>query len=87
MKVVFIEEGRADYEYWIKNNVKTLRRINKLINNAKRTPFSGLGKPELLKDNYKGCWSRRIDEEHRLVYRIVNKNELHIMGCRFHYSK
>ena len=73
-----------DYVYWQGQDKKTLRRINKLITDTHRTPFEGIGKPEPLKENLSGFWSRRIDETNRLVY-IVDDNQLTIISCRYHY--
>jgi len=85
MKYIFVDESWEDYLYWQKNNKKILKRINDLLKNISREPFSGIGKPEPLKHKYKGFWSRRIDGEHRLIYRIKD-NEIHIAKCRFHYD-
>ena len=85
MKYIFVDESWEDYLYWQKTNKKTLKRINDLLKNISREPFSGISKPEPLKHKYKGFWSRRIDEEHRLIYRVKD-NEIHIAKCRFHYD-
>ncbi|GMM67945.1 Txe/YoeB family addiction module toxin [Alteromonas sp. MTD1] len=74
----------SDYVYWQTQDKKTLKRINKLIVDTKRSPFEGIGKPEALKENLSGFWSRRIDETHRLVY-AVDDNALTIISCRYHY--
>jgi toxin YoeB len=84
MNILFTDESWDDYLYWQKNDKKILARINFLIKEIIRTPFEGIGKPEPLKYQLKGCWSRRIDDEHRLIYEITSK-ELRILGCRFHY--
>lgn len=73
-----------DYEYWQTQDKKTLRRINLLIKDCLRHPFEGIGKPEALKENLSGFWSRRIDDTHRLVY-CVEGQSLVIVGCRYHY--
>ncbi|WP_420550187.1 Txe/YoeB family addiction module toxin [Litorivicinus lipolyticus] len=73
-----------DYLYWQTQDRKTLKRINKLINDVKRSPFEGLGKPEPLKENLSGFWSRRIDDTNRLVY-AVDDTALTIISCRYHY--
>jgi toxin YoeB len=73
-----------DYVYWHQTDKSVLRRINDLVKESTRTPFEGKGKPEPLKENLSGFWSRRITDEHRLVYR-VEANQLHIIQCRFHY--
>ena len=74
----------SDYVYWQTQDKKTLKRINKLIADTKRSPFEGIGKPEALKENLNGFWSRRIDETNRLVY-AVDDNVLTIISCRYHY--
>ncbi|WP_460960597.1 Txe/YoeB family addiction module toxin [Spirosoma litoris] len=73
-----------DCIYWQQTEKSVLRRINELIKECMRTPFEGKGKPEPLKENLSGFWSRRITDEHRLVYR-VEADRLHIIQCRFHY--
>lgn len=80
----FTPEGWEDYQYWIEQDKKTLKKLNKLISDTLRDPFDGLGKPEPLKENYAGFWSRRIDDKNRLVY-AVDSNIISIIGCRFHY--
>lgn len=84
MKIVFTEYSWSDYLYWQKNDKRMLRRINELIRDTMRSPFDGLGKPEPLKHQLQGCWSRRINEEHRLVYEVADE-ELRIISCRYHY--
>ena len=84
MNLLFTEESWDDYLYWFKTEKKLLERINKLIKEIKRTPFSGIGKPEPLKYQLRGCWCRRINDEHRLVYE-VDKDEIRIISCRYHY--
>ncbi|WDT84392.1 Txe/YoeB family addiction module toxin [Alteromonas sp. 009811495] len=74
----------SDYVYWQTQDKKTLKRINKLIVETKRSPFEGIGKPEALKENLSGFWSRRIDVTNRLVY-AVDDNALIIISCRYHY--
>ncbi|ACB53609.1 putative addiction module toxin, Txe/YoeB [Crocosphaera subtropica ATCC 51142] len=78
------EQGWEDYLYWQQTDKKIIKRINKLIEDIKRDPFDGLGNPEPLKYNWSGFWSRRIDQEHRLVYAVEN-NEILIAQCRYHY--
>lgn len=85
MKFVFVEESWEDYLYWQKTDKKMLQKINALLKDISRTPFSGIGKPEALKHKYRGFWSRRIDQEHRLIYKI-NEDEIQIVKCRFHYD-
>ncbi len=82
--IIFSEASWDDYLYWQKNDKKNLKRINSIIKDIKRSPFEGIGKPEPLKHQLQGCWSRRIDNEHRLVYEIV-KDTIRIVSCRFHY--
>lgn len=74
-----------DYLYWQASDKKILKRINQLVKEVCRTPFEGIGKPEQLKGNLTGFWSRRIDEEHRLVY-AVDKEDVIIFSCRGHYN-
>ena len=85
MKYIFVDESWEDYLYWQKTNKKNLKRINDILKSISREPFSGIGKPEPLKHKYRGLWSRRIDGEHRLIYRVKD-NEIHIVKCRFHYD-
>lgn len=84
MNLVFTPESWEDYLYWQKNDKKLLRRVNELIKDIQRNPFEGIGKPEPLKYQLQGCWSRRIDQEHRLVYEIED-TVIRIIACRFHY--
>ncbi len=74
----------ADYVYWQGQDKKTLKSINKLITDTKRSPFEGIGKPEPLKENLSGFWSRRVDESNRLVY-AVNDSHITVISCRYHY--
>ena len=85
MRIVFTDVSWEDYIYWQKNDKQKVKRINELIRDIARNPFDGIGKPEALRFNYTGFWSRRIDEEHRLVYRVV-ESEIQILKCRFHYD-
>jgi toxin YoeB len=85
MKYVFTELSWEDYLYWQKNDKQKVKRINELLKDISRNPFEGIGKPEPLKFKYAGFWSRRIDEEHRLIYRVVD-DEIQIAKCRFHYD-
>ncbi len=84
MELLFLANGWNDYMYWQGQDKKTLKKINSLIKECQRTPFEGTGKPEKLKENLAGWWSRRITLEHRLVYRVEN-NKLVIAQCRKHY--
>ena len=83
--VLFVDAVWADDVDWQGQDKKTLKRINLLIESARRTPFEGIGKPEPLLGNLSGYWSRRIDDTHRLVYRATDEN-LHIVSCRHHYD-
>ncbi len=83
-KLVWTNEAWTDYIYWQSQDRKTLKRINKIIEDTKRTPFKGTGKPEPLRENLSGFWSRRIDDTNRLVY-IVDKKYITIISCRYHY--
>lgn len=85
MNKEWTDRAWEDYLYWQEQNRKMAARINRLLKDIERTPFDGLGKPEPLKFEYKGAWSRRIDEEHRLVYAVEN-GRMVIIACRFHYG-
>jgi toxin YoeB len=80
----FTGEAWSDYVYWQTQDKKTLRRINALIEDTKRSPSAGIGKPEPLPENLSGFWSRRIDDVNRLFYRVAD-DEIAIVSCRFHY--
>ena len=84
MKLIFAENAWEDYLYWQKTDKKTLKRINLLIRDITREPFEGIGKPEPLKHALAGYWSRRISDEHRIVYKI-HQDSLLIVQLRFHY--
>ncbi|MCA9838715.1 MAG: Txe/YoeB family addiction module toxin [Trueperaceae bacterium] len=83
---VFHQSAWEDYLYWLEQDKKVLKRINMIIKDIERSPYEGLGKPESLKHNLSGWWSRRITDEHRIVYRIKDE-ELHIVSLRYHYTK
>ena len=88
MKLFWSEQAWEDYLYWRRNDPDTLKKINALIEDIQRNPFRGLGKPEALKFALSGWWSRRITQEHRLVYRVSGKpgeKNLEIAQCRYHY--
>ena len=85
MKKIWSEKSWDDYLYWQKQNKNLLKKINLLIRDIERNPFEGLGKPEPLKGNLSGWWSRRIDDTHRIIYR-VEKGNLEIAQCRDHYD-
>lgn len=84
MKILFTPEGWDDYLWFQQNDKAGLKRINLLIKAIQRDPFDGLGKPEPLKHNLSGFWSRRVTAEHRLVYGVEN-DEVQILMCRYHY--
>jgi len=84
MKLVFSETAWEDYLYWQKTDRRLLKRINQLIREIQRTPFEGIGKPEPLKHGLAGYWSRRINDEHRIVYRVADDSLL-IAQLRYHY--
>jgi toxin YoeB len=84
-KLVWTDAAWSDYLYWQGQDKKTLKRINKLIAGTIKEPFIGIGKPEPLRENLAGFWSRRIDESNRLVY-AVNDEYLTIIACRYHYE-
>ncbi len=86
MIVGFSDKGWEDYQHWIKNDKKTVKRINTLLEDIKRNPDNpnGLGKPEGLKENYRGYFSRRVTAEHRLVYKIID-DLIVVAQCRYHY--
>jgi toxin YoeB len=86
MKLVFTESSWTDYLWFQDNDKKLLKRINGLIKAIQRTPFEGTGKPELLRANLSGFWSRRINLEHRLVYKVT-ETEIIFVSFRFHYAK
>lgn len=83
--LAWTDEAWKDYIYWQGQDKKTLKRINKLIPAIKNYPFTGIGKPEPLKENLAGFWSRRIDEQNRLVY-AVTEEYITILSCRYHYE-
>lgn len=84
MRVIFHPHAWEDYLHWVENDRKMLRKINELIRDIGRSPFAGHGKPEALRFELTGSWSRRIDQEHRLVYKIEG-DDLHILACHYHY--
>ncbi|MEM6835939.1 MAG: Txe/YoeB family addiction module toxin [Cyanobacteria bacterium P01_C01_bin.120] len=84
-QIVFEASAFEDFNQWASLNKKLYRKIINLIKDIDRSPFSGLGKPEPLRHELKGYWSRRIDDEHRLVYRVTNR-AIFIIACRYHYT-
>ncbi len=85
MNKVFTDNGWKDYVYWETEDRKTLKRINTLIEDIARNGNEGIGKPELLRNNLSGFWSRRINDKDRLIYKIEQDN-IYILSCRYHYS-
>ncbi|MEQ8240292.1 MAG: Txe/YoeB family addiction module toxin [Cyclobacteriaceae bacterium] len=85
MNISFTPIGWEDYQYWQQNDKILHKRVNQLIKEISRTPFDGIGKPEPLKFDKSGSWSRRINQEHRLVYQAF-EGEIIILACRFHYK-
>ena len=86
MNRLFTSNGWQDYVYWQKEDRKTLKKINSLLEDIARNGNAGIGKPEPLVGNLNGFWSRRIDEKNRLVYKIENENII-VLSCRYHYTK
>lgn len=86
MKLLWDQTAWEQYLHWQETDRAILCKINALLKECQRTPFTGAGKPEALKGNLRGYWSRRINHEHRLVYQVVGKT-LFIAACRFHYEK
>ena len=84
MKLIFSENAWEDYLFWQRTDKKILQRINTLLKEIKRNPFEGIGKPEPLKQALSGYWSRRINEEHRIVYKVAS-NAIYIAQLRYHY--
>ena len=84
MILSWAEHAWQDYLYWQSTDKKIIKRVNLLIKKIKRQPFEGLGEPEPLKHNWSGFWSRRINKEHRIVYKVTN-NTIIIAQCRYHY--
>ncbi|WP_259071556.1 Txe/YoeB family addiction module toxin [Mucilaginibacter sp. X4EP1] len=84
MKIVFLDQTWEDYLYWQNTDKSMLKKINALVKEIDRSPFDGSGKPEPLKHNMAGWWSRRINLEHRLVYKI-DKESIVVLQCRYHY--
>ncbi len=84
MKIIFTGTAWEDYQYWQQQDKAVLKKINGLIKESQCTPFTGTGKPEPLKGTLSGFWSRRIDLEHRLVYKVTG-DTIYVMQCRYHY--
>ena len=86
MKITFSQNSWEDYISWQSEDKRILKKINTLIKEIQRNPYDGIGKPEPLKYDLSGLWSRRIERDHRLVYQVIH-NELFIYSCRYHYDK
>lgn len=84
MNLTFTNDSWSEYQYWQQSDKQILKKINQLIKDIQRDPFDGLGKPEPLKYELTGCWSRRISDEHRLVYEVTEFSII-IISCRYHY--
>ncbi|MDR2711507.1 MAG: Txe/YoeB family addiction module toxin [Clostridiales bacterium] len=84
--LIFLPEGWDDYLYWQEQDKKTLRKINQLLKDISRSAYNGMGKPEPLRDNMTGWWSRRIDDKNRLVYRMQENDNIEVAQCRGHYN-
>lgn len=84
MLLEFENEAWEQYLYWEKKDLKIVKKILELLNNTRETPYQGLGKPEALKHYLSGCYSRRINREHRLIYRVTD-DKIVVISCRFHY--
>ncbi|GLS32698.1 toxin YoeB [Mesorhizobium albiziae] len=90
MKLLWTERGWSDYTFWQSVDLKMLARINELLKDMQRGPFQGIGKPEPLRGEMSGWWSRRITQEHRLIYRVSGSGDaqaIEIAACRFHYGR
>jgi len=86
VKINFSETGWKDYLFWEEQDKRVLKHINKLISDIERNGYDGIGKPEQLRTDLSGWWSRRIDEKNRLVYRIINDEAVEISQCKGHYN-
>jgi len=85
MELLFTDEAWEDYCHWQNTDKKLLKKINALLKEIKRTPYADIGKPEPLKHELQGCWSRRINHEHRLVYEVFD-TQVNVLACRYHYG-
>jgi toxin YoeB len=83
--ITFVPEAFLNYKEWAFSDKQIFEKINELIQSIDRNPFEGIGKPEPLKHQLKGCWSRRITNEHRLVYQVISEKEIIILQCKYHY--
>ena len=84
-RIVFTDHAWTEYQYWLQTDRKMLQRLNGLISAVVRDPFQGVGKPEPLRGNWSGAWSRRINDTHRLVYEVQN-DDIVVLQCRYHYG-
>lgn len=85
MKISFSPKAWENYQDWIRHDKKVLKKINQLLDDIQRDPYEGIGKPEPLKHELSGAWSRRITDEHRLVY-TIDKDEINVVSCKLHYD-
>ena len=85
MKISWDHHAKEDYQYWLKRDPKKVKRINQLIQAILESPYDGIGKPEALRFELAGCWSRRIDKTHRLVYYLIDDDHVVILKCKQHY--
>jgi toxin YoeB len=86
MKITWFEEAWDDYQYWQTQDKKTIKRIDQLIHDSMRNGYNGIGKPEPLKGEFSGFWSRRIDDVNRFVYRLAEDGSIEVLSCRGHYD-
>ena len=86
MNLIFSDQAWEDYQFWLETDRKTIRRIHELLNDSKRSPRTGIGKPEPLRHALAGWWSRRMDQEHRIVY-LVRADRIDFLQARYHYKK
>lgn len=84
-EILFTENAWRDYLFWQRNDRRKLKRINELLRDTARSPSGGIGKPEPLRHELRGCWARRIDSEHRLIYE-AREGQIRVISCRFHYE-
>jgi toxin YoeB len=88
MRIIWSRKSWDEYDYWLRQDMSIALKINDLVRDVRRNPFHGIGKPEPLKSDWHGWWSRRITEEHRLIYRVIGPKgdqQLEIAQCRYHY--
>ncbi len=85
MEILWTTHAADDLEYWKRHNPKIINKIKELIENIKVSPYTGIGKPEPLKHDLSGCWSRRITGDNRIVYKVKSRDEVVILQCRYHY--